>query len=146
MEMSTLNQLVAGLALSLAFGGMTFFSTVLTPLVFSKLPMKTAGPFIRQVFPWYYLTMGVSILIALPALLLGAGGRPGWDVALATFVLVGFAFARQILMPRINRARDAEMIGELGAARRFRRLHLMSVVINGLQWIAVLAILIRVLL
>lgn len=146
MEMSTINQLVAGLALSFAFGAMTFFSTVMTPLVFSKLPMKVAGPFIRQVFPWYYLTMGASLLIAIPALILGSGGRPTWDVWLAILVLGGFAFARQVLMPRINRARDAEMIGELGAARRFRGLHLASVVINGLQWFAVLALLIRVLL
>jgi hypothetical protein len=146
MEMSTINQLVAGLALSLAFGGMTFFSAVVTPLVFSKLPMKSAGPFIRQVFPWYYLTMGLTVLIALPALILGAGGRPSWEAALAIFVLGGFAFARQVLMPRINRARDAEMIGEFGAAARFRRLHLMSVIINALQWLALLALLTRVLL
>ena len=58
MELSTVNHLVAALALALTFGGMTFFSAVFTPLVFAKLSMKIAGPFIRQVFPWYYLTIG----------------------------------------------------------------------------------------
>jgi hypothetical protein len=138
--------IVAGLALAITFGGMTFFSGVMTPLVFSKLPLKTAGPFVRQVFPWYYLVMGVTALIALAALQFGAGLSASWDVALAALVLAGFAFARQVLMPMINRARDAEMAGVLGASRRFRRLHMLSVVINTLQWLAVLVLLIKVLL
>lgn len=145
MEQSTISHLVAALALALTFGGMTFFSAVVTPLVFAKLPMKIAGPFIRQVFPWYYLSMGATILIALTALILGAGRSATWGVALTTLVLAGFAFARQVLMPLINQARDAEMAGKFGAARRFRRLHLVSVVINGLQWLAVLVVLIQVL-
>ncbi len=140
-----ISQLVAGLALALTFGGMTFFSAVLTPLVFTKLPLKVAGPFIRQVFPWYYLSMGVTVLVALAALLLAAGGKPTWEVALAALVLAGFGIARQVLMPLINRARDAELAGHYAAARRFRRLHLVSVVINAFQWLAVLAALIMVL-
>jgi len=145
MEQSTLSYLIATLALALTFGGMTFFSAVITPLVFSKLPLKIAGPFIRQVFPWYYLSMGLTILIALIALILGTGGRAMREVILATAVLAGFAFAQEVLMPLINRARDREIAGEFGAARRFRRLHLVSVIINGFQWLAVLAVLIRVL-
>ncbi len=145
MEQSTISYLVAVLALALTFGGMTFFSAVMAPLVFARLPLKIAGPFIRQVFPWYYLSMGVTILIALIALILGAGGSATWEVALATVVLAGFAFARQVLMPLINRARERELAGKFGAARRFKRLHLVSVVINGIQWLAVLAILIQVL-
>lgn len=145
MEQSTISYLIAALALALTFGGMTFFSAVIAPLVFAKLPLKIAGPFIRQVFPWYYLSMGVTILIALIALILGAGGSATWEVALAIGVLAGFAFARQVLMPLINRARDREIAGEFGAAHRFRRLHLVSVIINGFQWLAVLAVLIRVL-
>jgi hypothetical protein len=55
-------QVSAGLTLALAFGGMTFFSAVMAPLVFTKLPFDTAGAFIRQVFPWYYLTIGAVSL------------------------------------------------------------------------------------
>jgi hypothetical protein len=141
MEPVTLAQLVAGLALALTFGAMTFFSAVMAPLVFAKLPLQTAGRFIRQVFPWYYSTMGASVLIALGALLFATGGSATWEVAVATLVLAGFVFARQVLMPAINRARDAGMVGEFGAGRRFRRLHLVSVIINALQWLAILAVL-----
>ncbi|MGD2074988.1 MAG: DUF4149 domain-containing protein [Gammaproteobacteria bacterium] len=146
MEPVSLSYLVATLALALTFGGMTFFSAVMAPLVFAKLPLKVAGPFMRQVFPWYYLTMGAAVLIALTALMLGAGSSALWEAALAALVLTGFVFSRQVLMPRINQARDAEILGEFGAGRRFRRLHLVSVVINALQWVAVLTVLIRILL
>ena len=145
MEQSTISYLATALALALTFGGMTFFSAVITPLVFSKLPLQIAGPFIRQVFPWYYLSMGLTTLIALIALIQGAGGRAAWEVFLVTAVLVGFAFAQEVLMPLINRARDRELAGEYAAARRFRRLHLVSVIMNGFQWLAVLAVLVRVL-
>ena len=48
-------------------------------------------------------------------------------------------------MPRINRARDEELSGRVGADRRFKRLHQASVLINGVQWLAVLAALVLVL-
>jgi hypothetical protein len=64
-------QVSAGLTLALAFGGMTFFSAVMAPLVFTKLPFDTAGAFIRQVFPWYYLTIGAVSALAAVLLLIG---------------------------------------------------------------------------
>ena len=145
MESVPVSHVIIGLSLALTFGGMTFFSAVMAPLVFTKLPFETAGNFIRQVFPWYYLTMGTSTLIGLLALMLGTSGNARWETVLTALVLAGFVYARQVLMPMINRARDAEMVGEMGAAHRFRRLHQISVAINGVQWFAVLATLVLVL-
>jgi hypothetical protein len=76
---------------------------------------------------------------------LAAGGRPTGEVALAALVLAGFVVARQVLMPLISRARDGELADGFTAARRFRRLHPVSVVINAFQWLAVLAALTMVL-
>ena len=129
----------AGLALALTWGGMTFFSAVLAPLVFSKLPQETAGAFIRQVFPRYYLAMGVTTLAALLCLLPGIGRGFGWPAALSALTLLGFVFARQVLMPAINRARDARLAGDASAGERFKRLHGVSVLINGAQWLAIMA-------
>jgi hypothetical protein len=145
MEQQTISHLIAGLALATTFGGMTFFSAVMAPLVFTKLPIDVAGGFIRQVFPWYYLSMGASVLIALAALILAAGGTLTWQAGLITLVLAGFVYVRQVLMPLINRARDAQLAGETPASRRFNQLHRLSVIINGVQWLAVLAALIGVL-
>ncbi len=43
-------------------------------------------------------------------------------------------------MPRINRARDSEIEGDSEAARRFKRLHLQSVVINAGQLLLLIVI------
>jgi len=131
--------LLAGLALALTWGGMTFFSAVMAPLVFTKLPLETAGAFIREVFPWYYLTMGLTTMVALLLLLPGIGTGVGWPAILSAFSLFGFVLARQVLMPKINEARDAELAGASGAGERFKRLHGVSVLINGAQWVAILA-------
>jgi len=55
-------------------------------------------------------------------------------------VAVLFAYARQILMPKINAARDAQMNRENDAGKRFNRLHVQSVVINGFQLMVLLAV------
>jgi len=131
--------LLAGLALALTWGGMTFFSAVMAPLVFTKLPFETAGAFIRQVFPWYYLSMALTTLLAVLLLLPGIGAGVGWPAGLSAFALVGFVTARQVLMPMINQARDVNLAGDTDAGKRFKRLHSLSVMINGAQWLAVLA-------
>ena len=146
VENLAISHVIAGLALALTFGGMTFFSVVVAPLVFTKLPMDTAGAFIRQVFPWYYLSMGGTTLVALVALTVGASESATWELYLAAVVLVGFVLARQVLMPMVNSARDAEMAGHRDAGRRFKRLHQTSVFINGIQWLAVLSALAMMLL
>ncbi len=128
---------IAGLTLALALGGMTFFSAVMAPLVFTKLPFETAGGFIRQVFPWYYLSIGIVSAVAALALMLGMQPLAALCAALAA---TGFWFARQVLMPRINAARDA------GQDDRFNRLHRFSVTINGAQWLLLAAALVLVLL
>jgi hypothetical protein len=120
-------QLMTGLGMSLVFGGMTFFSAVMAPLVFTKLPPETAGRFIREVFPWYYQTMGLATLIALAGLITQDGLAATWPLTVTFLVFLAFVFDRYGLMPAINRARDAEVAGEAAAARRFERLHRASV-------------------
>jgi hypothetical protein len=122
-------QIAAGLLLALAFGGMAFFSFVFSPLVFVKLPMETAGPFIRQVFPWYFLTIAAVFALAALALL---PGYPGLAALAAGMAVLG-AINRQILMPRINRLRDRMLGGDEAAGPAFDKAHRASVGINLVQ-------------
>ena len=89
--------------------------------------------------------METTTLIALLALIVGASDTAMWQSTLMALVLVGSIYARQVLMPMINRARDAELAGEVGADRRFKCLHKTSVLINGAPWLAVLTALVLVL-
>jgi Domain of unknown function (DUF4149) len=121
------------------FGGMLFFAFMMAPLIFLKLPAETAGGFIRQVFPVYYLTAaGLAALTAA----LAALGRPV-EGAVMALVALGFLLARQILMPRINAARDAQLGGDGTAAARFTRLHRASVILNAVQIVAVTFVMAR---
>ena len=124
------------------WGGMLFFAGLYAPLVFIKLEPDVAGRFIRQVFPAYYFTMGLTSGAAAIALLIGDRSR-GAEVVLLLVVCAGFWFARQILMPRINHARDLKLAGNEVEGHRFERLHRLSVAINGAQLVAALFVLAR---
>jgi hypothetical protein len=116
-------------------GSMVFFGVVVAPKVFQALTPEHAGIFLRALFPRYYL-WGLAIAGASTAIALWAS----WPVFFAcAAVLALFAYARQLLMPKINAARDAQLRGEQDAIRRFDRLHLRSVLINGLQLLVLLA-------
>ena len=127
------------IATAAVFGGMVFFAFVFAPLVFTKLPYETAAGFIRQVFPVYYLAMACGTAVA--------GVFTVYDAYLEALALVavgsGFIFARQQLMPAINRLRDAQMAGAAGAEAQFTALHRLSVLLNAAQMLTILAVLVR---
>lgn len=125
-------EVAAILSAAVLFGGMAAFSFLFAPLVFLKLPGETAGGFIRQVFPWYYLfVLGAAALAAALAASVDplAGGLLG-------AVALGGVVARQALMPAINRHRDRQMAGDRAAGRRFALLHQSSVILNLVQMVA----------
>ena len=133
--------ILSGLPIAVAFGGMAFFSFVFSPLVFTRPPPETAGPFIRQVFPWYFLL--VAVLFALATVFL-IGPHPGLAITALAMAILD-ALNREVLMRRINTLRDRHLAGDTKAARRFNLLHRASVAINLVQLIAAAIILIGLL-
>ena len=125
-------EFAALLLVSTLFGGMMLSSFGFAPMVFSALPAEDAGRFIRAAFPWYYLFVIVTAGIG-GAILMRSNSRSG---ALALAIAVTAIFARQVLMPRINIARDMQLKGIGEAKRRFSRLHGFSVALNFAQLIA----------
>lgn len=118
------------------FASMLFFAFVVAPTVFRALPGEHAGILLRALFPRYYLW---GLVVALFATLLAAFAGAGVGViAICALVTVLFVYTREQLLPAINRARDARGDDE-GAARRFRRLHGLSMLINLSQMLLLLA-------
>lgn len=112
----------------LSIGGgiavMIFFGAVVTPTAFRTLGQEQAGPFVRALFPVYYLFF--LILAALATLFtLMAGAEIG--AVLLALVTGGFAYGRFLLLPEINRARES------GDRERRKTLHKRSVMINAIQ-------------
>ena len=131
--------LLALFAAATLFGGMLLYSFGFAPLVFSKLPVQTAGTLLRDAFPFYYLFVIVVALVAGLALL-RIDAFSAWLMFIT--LVIGVA-ARQLLMPAINRASDARAAGDDSAAGRFKRLHGISVVLNFVQLAAVGTVLAR---
>ena len=124
--------LLAALAVLLGalLGSMLFFAAVVAPTVFRALPGDAAGPFLRRLFPRYYLW---GLALAVLCSLLAIFARVPVPGATCGLVALLFVYARQWLVPQINRARDRQLAGDDAAGKLFRRLHLQSVLINLLQ-------------
>lgn len=118
------------------FGSMLFFALTVAPTVFRTLSAESAGLFLRRLFPVYYLW---GLVIALLSAAIAMGTNAAVSAALLLVALL-FVFARQTLMPMINHARDEDLQGTPGAGRRFRYLHLSSVLVNGLQLLLLLVV------
>lgn len=111
---------IALLVTALLFGGMILYSFGFAAFIFHVLPPSSAGPVIRQAFPHFYLfVLGTSVVAAG----LTAPAKPMLALVLA-LIAVTVLFARQVLMPAINHATDAQ------DRARFKVLHGLSVAIT----------------
>ena len=114
---------------SMLLGAMLFFSGLVAPMVFMKLDSGSAGKFIRSIFPHYYTCIIILSLISSGLL---APNSQAPSIMIGLVFLLGL-ISRQILMPRINSYRDAEIAGDERAKILFDRLHQLSVWINVSQ-------------
>lgn len=124
-------QALTTLALGGLFGGILAFSALFAPLVFTKLPMEQAGPFIRAVFPWYYLY--VIVFGFLSAIFAGLAAAGFWVLSSSAIVALASVYTRQVLMLQINELRDRELAGDAAAGAEFKSKHRLSVIINSVQ-------------
>ena len=108
--------LLAGASL----GIIVFQSAVLAPLVFSQLKDGSSGPFLRALFPRFFLILaGLNLATALSSYF----GDFSRGAALGC-VALALASVAYVLIPGTNRARDE------GRTAAFKRLHLASVLLT----------------
>ena len=115
----------------LSLGIMLFFSFVIAPTVHKFLPTAQSGPYIRRLFPIYYiinaaLTLGSLITIAS----LGVFNAIFYTNAI---IFVLFAVCYFYLMSKINKQKEKNN-------RTFKILHMSSFVINLIQILLLLFI------
>ena len=108
--------LLAGASL----GIIVFQSAVLAPLVFSQLKDGSSGPFLRALFPRFFLILAA---LGLAVALSGYFGDFARGAVLGCVALV-LALIAYALIPGTNRARDQ------GRKKAFKLLHLASVLLT----------------
>ena len=111
---------LAVLTTALLFGGMTLYSFGFAAVLFTALPADAARLVLRRAFPWFYLFV---IGTALMASALLWSHDPVAGLVMAAVALTTLP-SRQLLMPAINRATDN------GQRQRFEWLHGLSVFIT----------------
>ena len=109
---------------ALVLGSMLFFSIAIAPKIFTVLSNEEAGKFVRSIFPTYYKYNGFQYLILTILLLYTEKTGNIFYISILIFFL--FVFSNYFLMPFINKSRD------VNNQKRFKILHLMSVIINFL--------------
>jgi uncharacterized membrane protein YjjP (DUF1212 family) len=102
--------------------------------------MEQAGPFIRAVFPWYYLY--VIVFGFLSAIFAGLAGGSFWVLFPSALVGLASVYTRQVLMLQINELRDRELAGDKAAGVEFNSKHRLSVIINSVQLLVAAAALV----
>lgn len=120
--------------LGLLAGGMLFFGAVMAPLVFTRLPLSVAGPFIRTAFPFLYLycliTAGLSCAGYVSLRRLRSAMVPG-------FAILATLWSWFWLLPRLDAWRLT------GNAAAFTRGHDVSTWVFGFEFFLVILLLIR---
>jgi len=103
---------------------MIFFPIVVATSVFRVLDEKQSSNFLRIFFPKYYL---FGLVLGILGLIISIVEENKINMIIFIFLIIGFLFSRQFLMPLINKAKDSN--NEI----MFIRLHRFSVIINFLQ-------------
>ena len=114
--MSELAFLLAGASL----GIIVFQTAVLAPLVFAQLKDGSSGPFLRALFPRFFLILAALGLGSALASYFGDFDR---GLMLGGIALI-LALIAYTLIPSTNRARDE------GRKKAFKVLHLASVLLT----------------
>ena len=114
----------------------------MAPLIFTKLEGEVAGKFIRIVFPWYYLFLGILSLFSLIAMVFANR----MDAIFMILFFLGVVVSRQIIMPKINIYRDLSTNNNRKAESMFNLLHRSSVGINFAQIVICLIVISRLVL
>jgi hypothetical protein len=120
-------------------GGILLFASVIAPVTFAVLDAGAGQRFLRGVFPRYYLFLIVTSAVGALAIV---AKHPRLGMLMAAIAL-STVVIRQLVMPAINRARDAELAGDEAAGRRFRLLHRAAVIVNVAQLLVAIVVMAR---
>ena len=111
---------LAVLFTALLFGGMTLYSFGFAAFLFTALPASTAGAALRRAFPSFY----AFVIATASSAALSWWPHDARSAAVMAAVAISTVPVRQMLMPAINRATDAN------ERQRFKWLHGLSVLVT----------------
>ena len=118
-------------------GVMMSFIMVTSPTVFKTLDEEHSKKFLRFIFPRLF---NFCFLISTAMFLFFALAEFSFGMVAGIVIAVGFLINTYLLTPRINKMRDLMITGLTGSERKFKRLHLASVLLYLTSMVFIVAI------
>ena len=105
---------------------MIFFMAVVSPSVFATLSTNASSKFLRTIFPRMFL---FGFIISVIALIFSVLSSDLFNSIVLVIISLSFIINRNYLTPLINKFRDQELEGDSKAAKNFKIIHLLSVLL-----------------
>ena len=105
---------------------MIFFTAVVSPSVFASLNNNGSSKFLRTIFPRMFL---FGFFISTIGIILTLISSSFYNSIILSIIGLSFLINRNYLTPMINNFRDQELGGSLIAAKKFKIMHLLSVLL-----------------
>jgi len=118
---------------------MIFFSAVVSPSVFASLNSKGSSKFLRTIFPRMFL---FGFLISLIGLVLTLIAGTFFNAIILVIIGLFFIINRNYLTPKINNFRDKELEGDKSAKKKFKMMHLISVLLFIINFFLLISIIV----
>ena len=118
-------------------GVMTSFIVVTSPTVFKTLDEEYSKKFLRFIFPRLF---NFCFLISTGMFLFFALAEFSFGMVAGIVIAGGFLINTYLLTPRINKMRDLMITGTTGSEKKFKMLHLASVLLYLISMVFIVAI------
>ena len=118
-------------------GVMTSFIVVTSPTVFKTLDEEYSKKFLRFIFPRLF---NFCFLISTAMFLFFALAEFSFGMVAGIVIAGGFLINTYLLTPRINKMRDLMITGTTGSEKKFKMLHLGSVLLYLISMVFIVAI------
>ena len=112
--------------LTILIGSMIFFMAVVSPSVFATLSTNSSSKFLRTIFPRMFL---FGFIISAISLIFSVLSNDLFNSIVLVIISLSFLINRNYLTPLINKFRDQELEGDSKAAKNFKIMHLLSVLL-----------------
>ena len=112
--------------IAILLGSMIFFMSIVSPSVFATLSSNASSKFLRTIFPRMFL---FGFVISLLAFILTILSNDLFNSIVLVIIGLSFLLNRNYLTPLINKFRDQELEGNSKAAKNFKMMHLLSVLL-----------------
>ena len=118
---------------------MLFFTICIAPVVNTVLERKTSSKLLRKIFPRNFI---FGLVLSFTLVLFSLLEKISWSIVFSFIILIFYLLNLFFIMPKINKEADVTK-DKKSYSKRFKFLHIISVILYSLQIILSLIALLK---